>query len=125
MGKAALVYDGECGLCRAAVRAVRSLDRESRIEPVAAQSPAARELTPGMSEEERLSSFHLVEDGEVRSGPQALAPTLRLLPPLDPAASLLERNRTAYRMAAAAYHWITPRRHRLARLLPDRWKRPL
>jgi predicted DCC family thiol-disulfide oxidoreductase YuxK len=123
--RAALVYDGQCGLCRAVARGARALDRRRNLLPVAAQSAEGHELTHGMSEEERLASFHLVEGGEVTSGPDALAPTLRLIPALRPAASLLEHSHVASRAAAAVYHWVTPRRHRLARFLPERWKRPL
>ena len=122
---AALIYDGDCGLCRAVARAARALDKRGSIRPVPAQSEEGRHLTPGMSEDERMASFHLVKSDGVTSGPEALAPTLRLLPPLRPAASLLERSPVAYRAASALYHWVTPRRHRLARLLPKRWTRPL
>jgi predicted DCC family thiol-disulfide oxidoreductase YuxK len=125
MTERALIYDGDCGVCRAVVRGAKALDKEGAVRPVAAQSPEGHELTPGMSEDQRMASFHLVEDGRVRSGPEALAPTLRLLPSLRPAAALLERSPLAYRAAAAVYHWVTPRRHRLARFLPSSWKRPL
>jgi predicted DCC family thiol-disulfide oxidoreductase YuxK len=122
---AVILYDGECGLCRAAVRGARALARHGSIKPVAAQSDQGRALTPGMSEEERMASFHLVEDGRIVSGPEALAPTIRRLRVLRPAAGVLERKGLVYRAAAAVYHWVTPRRGRLSRFVPERWKRPL
>ena len=125
MRRAALVYDGDCGFCRAAVRGARALNRDDELEVVPAQSEQARRLTPALSDEERMASFHLVENGGVASGPEALAPTLRKLRGLGPAATLLERSDLLYRAAAATYRWVTPRRHRLAKLLPRRWTRPL
>jgi hypothetical protein len=77
-----------------------------------------------MSEEERMASFHLLEDGRIVSGPEALAPTIRRLI-LGPAAGVLERRGIAYRAAAAVYEWVTPRRGKLSRFVPRRWKRPL
>lgn len=122
---AVLLYDGECGLCRAAVRGARALARRGSIKPVAAQSDRGRALTPEMSDEERMASFHLVEDGRVVSGPEALAPTIRHLRVVAPAARVLERKGVVYRAAAATYHWITPRRRSLSRFIPKRWRRPL
>jgi predicted DCC family thiol-disulfide oxidoreductase YuxK len=122
---AVLLYDGECGLCRAAVRGARALARRGSIKPIAAQSEKGRALTPGMSDAQRMASFHLVENGKVVSGPDALAPTIRHLRGLAPAAGVLERRGVVYRAAAATYHWITPRRRSLSRFLPNRWKQPL
>jgi predicted DCC family thiol-disulfide oxidoreductase YuxK len=123
--KAALIYDGSCGFCRAAVRGARALDRNRSLFAVAAQSAEGRLLTPSLSDRERLASFHLVENGEVRSGADAIASTLRLLPSLRPAAMLLDRSRVANSSAAAVYRWVARERGRLGRLLLERWKRPL
>jgi hypothetical protein len=45
-----------------------ALDRRRRIEPVALQDPRADELLPGMDEETKMRSWHLVrDDGRVTS----------------------------------------------------------
>jgi len=76
-----LLYDEDCGFCRCALRAVLTWDRGRLVRPVALQDPEAERLLAGMSERQRMDSWHLVEgDGSRLSAGAALAPLLRMLP---------------------------------------------
>jgi predicted DCC family thiol-disulfide oxidoreductase YuxK len=76
---ATILYDDDCGFCVWCMGKVLALDRRRVLEPVALQDPRAEALLPGMDEEERMRSWHLVEDGRVNSAGQAFGPLLRLL----------------------------------------------
>ena len=102
-----LLYDADCGVCKFVVARVLELDRARRLRPLALQDPRAADLLPGMSAEERMHSFHLVEaDGTVHSAGDGLAV---LFPPLE---------RTP-RLASRLYWLVAVNRDRLGRLLPD------
>lgn len=82
------------------------------------QDPEANRLLGGMSEEERMASWHLVlRDGSIRSAGAAAGPLLRLLPGGAPIATLLERFPAA---TERAYRWIADRRGRFGRLVGRR-----
>lgn len=106
-----LLYDADCGVCKFIVARVLELDRGHRYRPVAIQDPRAAELLPGISEQERLRSFHVVDpDGTVRSAGDGLA---ELLPPL----------RRFPRLASRAYWLVADNRDKLGKLLPDAARR--
>ena len=101
-----LLYDADCGLCKFVVARVLELDRARRLRPVALQDEKATALLPGMSAEERMRSFHMVDaDGTVRSagdGLAALFPWLRRFP----------------RVASRLYWLVAGNRDRLGKLIP-------
>jgi len=69
-----VLYDADCGVCKLIVARILDLDRRKRLRPLKLQDPKAAELLPGMTEEERMQSFHLVEpDGTVHSAGDGLA----------------------------------------------------
>jgi predicted DCC family thiol-disulfide oxidoreductase YuxK len=100
-----VLYDGECGFCRASLGWLLRWDRRGRLEPVALQSARAADILAELSEEERMDSWHLVSpDGERWSAGAAAPQLLRLLPGgrvparvLDAAPGITER---AYRFVA-------------------------
>ena len=100
-----VLYDGECGFCRASLGLLLRWDRRGRLEPVALQSGRAADVLADLGEEERMDSWHLVSPGGERWSAGAAAPQLlRLLPGgrvparvLDAAPGITER---AYRFAA-------------------------
>lgn len=76
----ALLYDGDCGFCRLAVKAVMRLDDDQRLRVVAIQSEEGQRLLTEVPPERRLDSVHLVTPGgTVLSGPDAAVPLSRLL----------------------------------------------
>ncbi len=101
--------------------AVLAADQRRRLRPVALQDPEALELLPGLSEEERMASFHLVEqDGTVRSAGAALARLLSYLPAAGPLAGLSERRPALFERA---YRLVADNRDRIGPLIPEQLKR--
>jgi predicted DCC family thiol-disulfide oxidoreductase YuxK len=101
-----LLYDADCGLCKFVAARVLELDRARRFRPLALQDPRAAELLPGLSEEERMESFHVVRaDGTVRSAGDGLA---ELVAPL----------RRSPRLASQLYRLVAGNRDRLGKLIP-------
>ena len=108
-----LLYDADCGFCRWAVDKILAWDRRRRLRPVSLQSPEADALLPGMPEQERMASWHLVADGRVYSRGAVAPPLLRLLPggaPLAPALALFPG------LTERAYRSVARNRDRFGRL---------
>lgn len=112
MSDAVVFYDADCGFCRWAIAKLLAWDRAGRLRPAALQGPEAERLLHGMSEEERMESWHLVLDGDVYSGGAAAAPLLRLLPGGRPLAPV-----------AAAFPGLSDRAYRLVARNRDRFGR--
>jgi predicted DCC family thiol-disulfide oxidoreductase YuxK len=79
-----------------------ALDRRRVLRPLALQDPASDALLPdGLSEQDKMRSWHLVEDdGRVRSGGRAFAPLLAQLP----------AGKALARLADRAYYAVADRR---------------
>ncbi len=101
--------------------AVLAADRRQRLRPLALQSAEAAELLPGMSEEQRMASFHLVEpDGTVHSAGAALARLAAYLPAGGSLAAAMQRRPRA---TERGYRLVADHRTRLGPLIPGVVKR--
>ena len=110
-----ILYDRDCGLCKWSLDKLLMWDRAHRLHPVAIQSDEGERLLAGMSQAQRLDSWHLVRpDGTVTSAGAAAEPLARLLPGGSPLALLF---RTFPRATECAYRWVADHRGALARLL--------
>jgi len=99
-----LLYDADCGLCKFVV--ARVLELNHRVHPVALQDPFAAELLPGLTQEERLKSFHMVDaTGRVHSAGAGLVELLPLL-------------RRFPRVGDRLYWLVAGNRDRLGRFIP-------
>ena len=118
-----MLYDADCGFCKWSLDKLLAWDRRRRLRPVAIQSPQGEQLLAGMTEDERLASWHLVlPSGEVRSGGAAAEPLARLLPGGRPLAAVF----AAFpRATERAYRWVADHRSALARLVRADRDRPL
>ena len=117
MADATVLYDADCGFCRASLALILAWDREWRLRPVALQDHEANRLLAHLSPEERMASWHLVSpDGTVTSAGDAFEALFRLLPGGSPPASLARRFPQA---ARKGYRWIADHRTPLGRLLPS------
>ena len=117
MSDAVLLYDADCGFCRLAVDRVLAWDRAGVLRPMALQSPEADRLLPGLSEETRMASWHLVIDGSIHSGGAVAPPLLRLLPGGRPLAAIA----AAFpRLTECAYRLVARNRDDLGRLAGTR-----
>jgi predicted DCC family thiol-disulfide oxidoreductase YuxK len=76
-----LLYDAECKLCRCAARVVARLDRGHDVALLPLQDPAARALLAELNDDERLSTWRLLQpDGSTvgyGAGLPSLLATLR------------------------------------------------
>jgi predicted DCC family thiol-disulfide oxidoreductase YuxK len=113
-GELAVLYDRDCGFCKWSLDKILAWDRRRRLRPVAIQSEEGQRLLAAIPAERRLASWHLVADGELRSGGDAAPPLLAALPGGRPLAALL---RTSPRLTDRAYGWVAEHRELLARLL--------
>jgi predicted DCC family thiol-disulfide oxidoreductase YuxK len=113
-GRAALLYDRDCGFCRWSADKILAWDR-GRLRPVEIQSEEGQRLLAPVPEGERLDSWHLVTaDGEVRSAGAGAAPLAALLPGGRPLAALF---RAFPRATERAYRWVASHRDLFARVL--------
>lgn len=115
MGRAVLIYDGDCAMCRAsALWLMRRARSRELLEILPCRSAPRRERYPGIAEAACLAAMHLVlPDGRVLAGADAAPELLRRvrggaalawlldLPPLRP-------------LARRTYAWIARNRMRLS-----------
>ena len=117
MPEAILLYDGCCRFCRWSAAKVLRLDRNGSLRPLDLHSAEAEGLFIGVSEEEKLGSWHLVSAGRRYSAGQAFVPLLESLPfGRVPAKAAHAAPRTVER----AYDLVASRRSFLGRLVTDR-----
>ncbi len=121
MSERLLLYDRDCGLCLSVVAGALILDRARRLRPVALQSAEAERVLPGMPPEQRLASFHLLDQatGQVSSAGAGLAELAAGLPGGRLTGSVL---RAAPALNERAYRLVADNRHRLGRKIPSRVK---
>lgn len=80
-GKLAILYDGQCGMCRASLARIRRFDASGKIEPMNLHSPQARAKFPDLTQRELLEELHAINDeGTVYRGARAIHEILRLQP---------------------------------------------
>ena len=114
-----LIYDGECGMCRAAVERLRRWDREKVLAFVPFQDDAAVARF-GIGLPALAAAMHLVlPGGRVFTGADAAPELLRLLRGKRWLAPLF-RVPGVLPLARRAYAWIAARRHCLVRGVPPR-----
>lgn len=104
-----LIYDGECGLCRDAVRVVRRWDRDHRMVYVPFQDHATVARF-GIALPALAAAMHLLlPDGRVLAGADAAPEIARLLPGKAWLAPLY-RVPGVRSVARGVYAWVAARR---------------
>ena len=120
MTERVLIYDRDCGLCRTIVACALGLDRRRRLRPLALQSGEAERLLPGMTDEQRMGSFHIVAPGgRVSSAGRGLAELAVLLPGLGPLGRALHARPV---FSERAYRLVADHRDAIGPWIPDRIK---
>jgi acetyl esterase len=113
-----VIYDADCGFCRWSLAVLLSV---APARPLKLGTAEADELLADLSVEERIASWHLVDDSGTRtSAGTALAPALALAPGGRIPASLLAR---MPRLTERGYRWVADHRGRIGRLVPARARR--
>ena len=115
MTEVPVLYDPDCGFCRVSLALLLRWDTGSRLRPVALGTDEADALLDGMSEDERMASWHLVEPGAVHSGGAAFGPVFARLPGGRPLARASERFPGA---SDRLYRWVADHRSLLGRAIP-------
>jgi predicted DCC family thiol-disulfide oxidoreductase YuxK len=115
-----VLYDPDCGFCRVTLALLLRWDRAGRLRPVALGTEEGRELLAGMSGEQQMASWHLVESGAVHSAGAAFAPVFERLPGGRPLARLTTRFPGA---SERLYRFVADHRSAFGRPLPGRARR--
>jgi predicted DCC family thiol-disulfide oxidoreductase YuxK len=115
-GPLRVLYDGECGLCRAQALWLRRLDWRCRLRWEDFHASAAQGTCPaGLAREALEQSLHVVAaDGRVLRGFLALRRLARCLPALWPFVPLLYLPGAAS-LGEPLYRLVARNRHRLDR----------
>ncbi len=127
-GRAAILFDPDCGFCRVSLALLLRWDRHGRLHPVPLGSEEADAFLAGMPDEQRMASWHLVEPGmgaasppgTVHSAGAAFPPVFALLPGGRPLARLSAR---FPRASERAYRLVADHRSLLGRALPGAARR--
>jgi predicted DCC family thiol-disulfide oxidoreductase YuxK len=107
-----VLYDGACGLCRASVVRVRSIDPGGRIELVDLHDPGAAARFPQVNREEAMRWMQAVDrGGRVYSGADAWARIGLALPGWKLVAWLLLVPGIHF-VAGRVYGWVARNRYR-------------
>lgn len=114
-GRWTLIYDGDCGFCRATVRWALDRDRRGLLRARPLQdADALAEAGIRRAEAER-AAFLVAPDGRTWRGADAAARTLRLLPRWGGLGRFLELPGVR-RLSRLAYRWIAEHRPLVSRL---------
>jgi predicted DCC family thiol-disulfide oxidoreductase YuxK len=110
-----LIYDGECGMCRALAARLASWDREHRMAQVPFQDQRVVARF-GIALPALAAAMHLVlPDGRVFAGADALPEILRLVPAPRRWLRFVFSLPGAQAAARRAYRWVALRRRCLVR----------
>ncbi len=123
-GRAALIYDGECPVCRKTVEWVKENMRKDAFEMIPCQSEEARKRFPFVERAVCMQAMQLIlPDGEVLSGEKALPEIVKRLKRYGPAAALFALPGSEI-IARSFYRWFADNRYHIANVLfPDKKKR--
>jgi predicted DCC family thiol-disulfide oxidoreductase YuxK len=108
-------YDDTCPLCRRAAETWRRRDREGRLRLRPFDEPEAEALT-GRPRARLAKSIHVLVEGRVADGVEALAAVYRALPGGRPIATLLHLS-ARLGIGDPAYRVLAGHRHSLSQLL--------
>ena len=98
-GRLAVLYDGDCEMCRNVAAGILRYDNTESLELFDANDPAARSHFPGLKLDELLYELHVIDDrGRVYRGARAVNEILRRQAGL--------RSVLAYLWYVPGYAWI-------------------
>ena len=111
-----LLYDSDCGFCRATLGLLLAWDRHRRLRPVALQSEEGARLLPDLTPEQRQEAAWAIPESGIPHTAGAAAPVvLRELPGGAPLAALSEKLSSA---TERGYALVADNRGRLSRGVP-------
>lgn len=108
-GRIAVIYDGQCNLCRSSAEAVRFFDNSNAIDLIDLHDADARAQFPALTVQALIEELHVVDDaGRVTRGARAVNEVLRHQRGV--------RGWLAYLWYVPGYAWLADRQYkRIAR----------
>ncbi|MBI3758223.1 MAG: DUF393 domain-containing protein [Deltaproteobacteria bacterium] len=104
-GRIAVIYDGECSMCRVSAEAVRVFDNSDAIDLIDLHNDDARAQFPTLKIDALMEELHVVDDqGHVSRGARAVNEVLRQQHGL--------RGWLAYLWYVPGYAWIADRQYK-------------
>jgi predicted DCC family thiol-disulfide oxidoreductase YuxK len=111
-----VLWDRDCGFCAFMLSLVLRADTRGVLRPAFIQGPEGSRLLADVPADQRLASWHLVDDaGRRTSGGPALTVLLRELPVLRPLAALTGAQPG---LTERAYRWVATHRSLLSKPIP-------
>jgi predicted DCC family thiol-disulfide oxidoreductase YuxK len=121
MARATVIYDADCGFCKACLALILTWDRRGELKTLALGSPAADRLLAALTVEQRDASWHVIDcNGRRHSAGAALAPALSLLPGGRVPAALVVR---MPHITERGYRCVADHRGLLGRFVPGAARR--
>ena len=115
-----VLWDRDCGFCAFMLSLLLRADTRKVLRPAVIQGPEGDKWLAKMAPEQRLATFHAVDDdGRVTSGGDALTEILRELPPARPLAGVTGRMPG---VTDRAYMWVAANRRLLSKPIPMKAK---
>lgn len=111
-----VVFDDDCGLCRATARILGRLDRRGRLELVPFSEARRRGLAKDLKDEEFEAAFHAIVGDRTVSGSEAIPVLLERLPLGSLPARAIRTSRPLRAVVRSGYEWVARNRHRLGRV---------
>lgn len=113
-----VLYDGECGVCRALAAQAQRHDTARRLVLVPYQAQRSADLPPDASTKDLEDALHVIlEDGSVRRRAEAVVAVLDVLPPPWSWLARLGSWRPIRAVADALYGLFARHRRLVSRLL--------
>jgi predicted DCC family thiol-disulfide oxidoreductase YuxK len=112
-----VLWDRDCGFCAFMLSLILRADRRRVLRPAFIQSEEGERLLADLPPEQRLASWHLIDDqGRRTSGGRALTELLRELPGGRPFSAL---TRSLPGATERAYRWVATHRSLLSKPIPS------
>lgn len=117
MQKIAVLYDGQCVLCRNSVRAIRMLDWLKRFEPIELQQAIHEPRFNQFDYQDLMGAIHVIPDDQhVYTGYFGVRYQVRHLPLLWPILPLLYLPGMNW-LGPKLYGWVARRRYAINKLV--------
>ncbi|PJF40354.1 MAG: hypothetical protein CUN55_12845 [Phototrophicales bacterium] len=117
MHKIAVLYDGQCVLCRNSIRMLRALDWFKKFEPIELQQAIQQPRFNHLDYQDLMGAIHIIPDeNRVYTGFFGVRYQMRYLPLLWPLLPLLYLPGMNW-LGPKIYGWIARRRYAINKLL--------